>query len=93
MCIRGLIASGDRFIASNEGVAALREALPDALAVEMEGAAFAQVCYEHGIPCAVVRTIFDTADAQAPASFAEFLIAIAGTYSFGMLSRFLRTLA
>ncbi|SAK63312.1 5'-methylthioadenosine/S-adenosylhomocysteine nucleosidase [Caballeronia hypogeia] len=89
---RGLIVSGDRFIASHEGVNALRDALPDALAVEMEGAAIAQVCYEHGVPCAVVRTISDTADAAAPASFAEFLTAIAATYSSGILSRFLRAL-
>ncbi|SAL45413.1 5'-methylthioadenosine/adenosylhomocysteine nucleosidase [Caballeronia telluris] len=88
---RGLIVSGDRFIASHDAVLALREVLPDALAVEMEGAALAQVCYEYGVPCAVVRTISDTADAAAPASFAEFLMAIAGAYSSGILSRFLRS--
>ena len=88
---RGLMVSGDRFIASHEAVLALRDALPDALAVEMEGAALAQVCYEYGVPCAVVRTISDTADAAAPASFAEFLMALAGTYSSGILSRFLRS--
>ena len=87
---RGLVVSGDRFIASHEGLMALRDALPDALAVEMEGAALAQVCYEYGVPCAVVRTISDTADAAAPTSFAEFLTAIASTYSSGILSRFLR---
>lgn len=87
---RGLVVSGDRFIASHEGLMALRDTLPDALAVEMEGAALAQVCYEYGVPCAVVRTISDTADAAAPASFAEFLTAIASTYSSGILSRFLR---
>jgi adenosylhomocysteine nucleosidase len=86
---RGMIVSGDRFIASHEAVEALRTALPDALATEMEGAALAQVCYEHGVPCAVVRTISDTADAHAPVSFAEFLTAIAATYSSGILSRFL----
>ncbi|WP_244815657.1 5'-methylthioadenosine/adenosylhomocysteine nucleosidase [Caballeronia sp. Lep1P3] len=86
---RGLVVSGDRFIASQEAVNALRDAFPDALAVEMEGAALAQVCYEHGVPCAVVRTISDTADAEAPLSFAEFLTAIAGAYSSGLLARFL----
>ncbi|MDR5772020.1 MULTISPECIES: 5'-methylthioadenosine/adenosylhomocysteine nucleosidase [unclassified Caballeronia] len=88
---RGLIVSGDRFVASNEGVLALRDALPDALAVEMEGAALAQVCFEHAVPCAVVRTISDSADAAAPESFAEFLVAIAGAYSSGILVRFLRS--
>jgi adenosylhomocysteine nucleosidase len=87
---RGLIISGDQFVASAAAVEALREALPDALAVEMEGAAIAQVCHEYGVPCAIVRTISDTADAHAPASFASFLTEIAGTYSNGILKRFLQ---
>jgi adenosylhomocysteine nucleosidase len=86
---RGLIVSGDQFVASHAAVSALRAALPDALAVEMEGAALAQVAFEYGVPCAVIRTISDTADAAAPASFVEFLNAIAGTYSSGILARFL----
>ncbi|WP_240158997.1 MULTISPECIES: 5'-methylthioadenosine/adenosylhomocysteine nucleosidase [Burkholderiaceae] len=85
---RGLIVSGDQFVASAAAVAALREALPDALAVEMEGAALAQVCYEYGVPCAVVRTISDTADDHAPTSFMSFLTEIAGTYSNAILARF-----
>ncbi|RZF24601.1 5'-methylthioadenosine/adenosylhomocysteine nucleosidase [Paraburkholderia sp. UYCP14C] len=90
---RGLIVSGDQFVASAAAVAALREALPDALAVEMEGAAIAQVCYEYGVPCAVVRTISDTADDHAPGSFMAFLTGIAGTYSNAILARFLGTQA
>ncbi|WP_345814352.1 5'-methylthioadenosine/adenosylhomocysteine nucleosidase [Paraburkholderia sp. PREW-6R] len=86
---RGLIVSGDRFVASAAAVIALRDALPDALAVEMEGAAIAQVCYEYGVPCAVVRTISDTADDHAPASFVSFLTEIAGAYSNAILKRFL----
>ncbi|MFL9895072.1 5'-methylthioadenosine/adenosylhomocysteine nucleosidase [Paraburkholderia sp. RL17-381-BIF-C] len=87
---RGLIISGDQFVASAAGVRALREALPNALAVEMEGAAIAQVCHEYGVPCAVVRTISDTADDHAPASFVSFLTEIAGTYSNAILTRFLQ---
>jgi adenosylhomocysteine nucleosidase len=85
----GLIISGDQFVASATSVDLLRAALPDALAVEMEGAAIAQVCYEYSVPCAIVRTISDTADAHAPASFVTFLTELAGTYSSGILRRFL----
>jgi adenosylhomocysteine nucleosidase len=85
---RGLVISGDRFVSSTEEVAALRVALPEALAVEMEGAAIAQVCYEHDVPCAIVRTISDTADEHASASFTSFLTEIAHEYSSGILTRF-----
>lgn len=90
---RGLVISGDQFVASAAAVAALREALPDALAVEMEGAAIAQVCHEYDVPCAVVRTISDTADEHASTSFSSFLTEIAGTYSTGVLRRFLASYA
>ncbi|MEM5312857.1 5'-methylthioadenosine/adenosylhomocysteine nucleosidase [Paraburkholderia sp. JHI869] len=86
---RGLVISGDQFVASAAAVDALRAQLPDALAVEMEGAAIAQVCYEYDVPCAVVRTISDTADEHASTSFSSFLADIAGTYSTGILKRFL----
>ncbi|WP_439654811.1 5'-methylthioadenosine/adenosylhomocysteine nucleosidase [Trinickia terrae] len=85
---RGLVISGDRFVSSSEEVGALRAALPEALAVEMEGAAIAQVCYEHDVPCAIVRTLSDTADDHATASFTSFLTDIAHAYSSGILKRF-----
>ena len=90
---RGLIISGDRFVSGASEVRALASALPDAMAVEMEGAAMAQVCYEHDVPCAIVRTISDTADDHATASFTTFLTDIAGTYSSGVLGHFLRQYA
>lgn len=89
---RGMIVSGDQFVSSHEQLAALRSALPDAMAVEMEGAALAQVCFEHDIPFAVIRTISDTADADAPTSFMDFLHALGGAYSSGILQRFLTVL-
>lgn len=85
----GLIASGDRFIHAPGDVDAIRAALPDALAVEMEGAAVAQICHEYGIPCTVVRTISDRADSSAPTDFNAFLAAIASVYSAGMIRRYL----
>jgi adenosylhomocysteine nucleosidase len=78
---RGLVVSGDQFFASAEAVAALRERLPDALAVEMEGAAVAQVCHEHGVPFAIARVISDTADHGAALDFARFLTTACGPYA------------
>ncbi len=86
----GLIVSGDRFVASAAEGAALRERLPDALAVEMEGAALAQVCHDLGVPFAVVRTISDRADNSAHVDFGRFVEAIASRYSVAIVRRFLR---
>jgi adenosylhomocysteine nucleosidase len=75
---RGLVISGDRFVATAAESAALRECLPDALAVEMEGAAVAQVCHAFGVPLAVVRSISDRADDTAHVDFGRFLREVAG---------------
>ncbi|QHE91107.1 5'-methylthioadenosine/adenosylhomocysteine nucleosidase [Pandoraea fibrosis] len=85
----GQIASGDRFVSSVQEVDRLRDALPAALAVEMEGAAVAQVCHEYDIPFAVMRTLSDAADDDAYVDFARFLREVASHYSHGVLRRFL----
>jgi adenosylhomocysteine nucleosidase len=77
----GLIVSGDRFVASAAESAALRAALPDALAVEMEGAAMAQVCADFGCPLAVLRTVSDRADDSAHVDFGRFVAEVAAEYS------------
>ena len=74
---QGLIVSGDRFVASRAESDALRALLPDALAVEMEGAAIAQVCTDFGRPFGVVRTISDRADDTAHVDFSRFIDEIA----------------
>jgi len=86
----GLVASGDQFFASDAARAALRGALPETLCVEMEGAAVAQVCTEHGVPLAVVRTISDAAGDHAAGDFSTFLTTVASAYSRGILERLLR---
>ena len=78
---RGLVASGDRFVATAGESRALALALPDALAVEMEGAALAQVCHDFGRPFAVLRTVSDRADDDAHADFARFIVEVASVYT------------
>ncbi len=86
----GLVASGDRFVATTNESRALQQALPDALAVEMEGAAVAQVCADYGVPFAALRTISDRADDDAHADFSRFIQAVASRYSLAMLSAWLK---
>lgn len=77
----GLVVSGDRFVSSAAESDALRRVLPEALAVEMEGAAVAQVCSDFGRPFAVVRTISDRADDSAHVDFGRFIDEVAAEYS------------
>ena len=79
---RGLIASGDEFIGSTARLRELREDFPDLLAVEMEGAAVAQVCFEFGIPFSVIRTISDGADETSAIDFLAFIREVAAVYAF-----------
>jgi adenosylhomocysteine nucleosidase len=88
----GLIASGDRFVSSAAEVQALRLALPDALCVEMEGAAVAQVCFDYGVPFAAVRTISDRADDTAHLDFAQFVREVAGPYAVRLVDALMRKL-
>ncbi|XAH23459.1 5'-methylthioadenosine/adenosylhomocysteine nucleosidase [Xylophilus sp. GW821-FHT01B05] len=77
----GLLASGDRFVSSHAEVAELRAALPEALAVDMESAAVAQVCAAYGLPFAAVRTVSDRADDAAHVDFPAFVTAVASRYA------------
>lgn len=69
----GVVASGDQFIDSGHERGELERLIPGLLAVEMEGAAAAQVCAEHGVPFAVSRVISDSADRHAPVDFVSFI--------------------
>ena len=64
---------------------ALREAGHDVLAVEMEGAAVAQVCLDYGVPFAAVRTISDRADDNAHVDFPAFVQSIASRYALEII--------
>lgn len=86
---RGTIASGDIFVSSPSEKASLRDGIPGLLCVEMEGAAVAQVCAEHNVPCAVARVISDAANDEAHVDFATFLSSAAAVASEKLVLHFL----
>lgn len=92
----GLIASGDRFVANAidamQVLSGLQAAGFDALAVEMEGAAVAQVCHDYGVPFAAVRTISDRADDQAHVDFSAFVTQVASPYAMAIVNQFVKLL-
>lgn len=62
--ITGIVVTGDVFVASPSKKNELSEIL-NADAVEMEGAAVAQICWQHTVPCLVIRSLSDSANEQA----------------------------
>ena len=92
----GLVASGDRFVSAAAEAQGLRTALRDAghdvLAVEMEGAAVAQVCHDYGLPFAAMRTISDRADDTAHVDFPAFVNTVATRYAEYIMLGFLQKL-
>ncbi len=93
---QGLIASGDRFVSGADESRSLRDVMAGAghavLAVEMEGAAVAQVCLDYGVPFAVMRTISDRADDSAHVDFPNFVETVASPYAQLIVERFLNLL-
>ncbi|MBR2883302.1 MAG: 5'-methylthioadenosine/adenosylhomocysteine nucleosidase [Clostridia bacterium] len=69
--IRGIIASGDAFIADKNRKRDIKGTF-NAVCCEMEGAAIAHVCYVNNIKCCVVRTISDGADGDKEMSYEAF---------------------
>lgn len=88
---RGLIVTGDQFVKDAKRDELLRD-FPDALCVEMEGAAVAQVCYLNRLPFVVVRVISDRADGGAAVDFKRFVEEVALAYTVGIVTKLLRRL-
>lgn len=57
---RGIIASGDIFVSRVEEVQHILEVIPEAIAVDMESGAIAQVCYLKNVPFVCLRVLSDT---------------------------------
>jgi adenosylhomocysteine nucleosidase len=89
---QGLIATGDSFMCDPERIQATHVAFPSMLAVEMEGAAIAQVCYQMQVPCVVIRSLSDIAGKESPESFEAYL-QVASKNSSAMVIELLQQLS
>ena len=85
---RGVIASGDQFIASEAYVNQLQQDF-NAIACEMEGASIALVCAQYNVPFVVIRTMSDKADSVASKTFENFAD-IAADHSSSIILKMLR---
>ena len=88
----GLLVSGDIFVMHADEVARILEIHPDAVAVDMESAAIAQVCYIKNVPFVVVRVISDTPGGSDNFAQYEGFWTEAPLKSFGVLTSLLRIL-
>jgi len=86
----GIIATGDQFIQDVANQKNLKVKGMEAMAVEMEGAAVAQVCAEYQIPYTLIRTISDKANDSAMASLQDFSLKVASHYSSGIIQEILK---
>lgn len=69
--VSGVIATGDKFVASNDDKKAIVDSF-SAIACEMEGGAIAQVCYVNNVPVCVMRAISDGGDDSATLDYPTF---------------------
>ena len=88
--IRGTVVTGDVFVASDAKKTVLHKNL-GADAVEMEGAAVAQICWQHNVPCLVIRSLSDNAGANASEDFKKYY-KIAARNSAALVTRIISQL-
>ena len=87
----GLLASGDRFVSDPADAARIKARFPEALAVEMESGALAQVCHGAGVPFLALRILSDAPGSGGFEQYENFWATLADR-AFGVSRRFLQTL-
>ena len=88
--ITGTVVTGDVFVASDTKKTNLHKNL-GADAVEMEGAAVTQICWQHNVPCLVIRSLSDNAGANASEDFRKYY-KIAARNSAALVTRIISQL-
>lgn len=85
----GLICTGDQFITSRKALDKIKQNFPDGLAVDMESAAIAQVCYLQNVPFVSFRVISDTPGADGHKQQYEGFWTDMADRSFGITRSFI----
>ncbi|MBL4560697.1 MAG: 5'-methylthioadenosine/S-adenosylhomocysteine nucleosidase [Labilibaculum sp.] len=88
---KATILTGDQFMNNAEATNKIKELFPAAEAVEMEGAAIAQTCFQFNIPFVVIRSISDIAGQENAMEYEEF-VEIAAVNSAKMVTEMVREL-
>lgn len=88
----GLICSGDKFISQAQEVTEICSHFPEAMAVDMESAAIAQVCALRNIPFNILRVISDTPGQEENISQYQNFWADAPQETFSALTAILKEL-
>jgi adenosylhomocysteine nucleosidase len=81
--LKGLIATGDIFMANPQKVEQTKVDFPTMLACEMEAAAIGQTCYRYNVPFIIFRSLSDIAGKESNISFPEY-VKKAGIHSANM---------
>jgi 5''-methylthioadenosine/S-adenosylhomocysteine nucleosidase len=76
--VMGVIGTGDSFMADPQRIEKIKALFPGLKAVEMEGAAIAQVCFQFGTPFLIIRALSDIAGKESGITFDQFLRTAAG---------------
>ena len=87
--LRGVVASGDQFIAGAGAKERIKESFPDAVCAEMEGGAIGHCAYVNDTPFVVLRAISDKADGTGSMDYMKFC-SIAAENSVKVLCEFIR---
>ena len=88
---RGVVASGDQFVATSEKRDFIKATF-GASCAEMEGAAVGQVCYANGVPFLVLRALSDDANGHSPDDFPAYCVKVSETSS-RVIAAFMDSLA
>ena len=89
---QGLVASGDIFVDSPEDLRRILDLYPDAMAVDMESAAIAQVCWLKSVPFVCLRVVSDTPGGEGNAAAYENFWSDAPERTFASVKRLLELL-